>query len=103
MISEKSVSLRMSYSMLRIAKKFNRSFCIVDLNLDLINVNFEKDLSPEQLVTIKERYILSLLKNTRSQSPKIHNLIDMIIATAKYEIYIYTRKWGAPLPLAQML
>ena len=86
--------------MLRIAKQFNRSFRIVDLNLFLINFNFEKDLSPEQLVTIKERYILSLLKNTRSQSPKIHNFIDMIIAAAKYEIL---RKWGAPLPLAQML
>ena len=100
MISEKSVSLRMSYSMLRIAKKFNRSFRIVDLILDLINVTFEKYLSPEQLVIIKERYILSLLKNTRSQSPKIHNLINMIIAAAKYEIL---RKRGAPLPLAQML
>ena len=35
-----------------------------------------------------------------AQSPKIHNLIDMIIAAAKYEIL---RKRGAPLPLAQML
>ena len=79
--------------MLRIAKKVNRSFRIVDLILDLIIVTFEKYLSPEQLVIIKERYILSLLKNTRSQSPKIHNLIDMIIAAAKYEIL---RKRGAP-------
>ena len=57
---ERSVCFKISCSMLRKVKWINFLFPILDHSQVLINFSFEDDLSPEQLVTIIDRYILCL-------------------------------------------
>lgn len=56
MTSAKSICCNMSFSMLIRAKQFSLSCNMVDRFGDFRSFKRENDLSPEQLLTIKERY-----------------------------------------------
>jgi hypothetical protein len=60
MTSAKSICCNMSFSMLIRAKQFSLSCNMVDRFGAFRSLNRENDLSPEQLLTIKERYMRSI-------------------------------------------